>query len=147
MQPISWACHTLRWHQLPSAEHLLQQVTTSHYTSSPSHRPQAQTKHTQGIFRVASSQDMFSLFSPDCPGIHSIDQSGLELKDPLASTPQTLGLRVCTTATLPGLPLSGAFLSEHLQTHIVLHSRPPLALPWKGALALQLPTTAFFFFS
>jgi hypothetical protein len=35
--------------------------------------------------------------SPGCPGIHSIDQAGLELRNPPTSASQVLGLKVCTT--------------------------------------------------
>jgi hypothetical protein len=42
-----------------------------------------------------------SLYSPGCPGIHSVDQAGLELRNPPASASQVLGLKVCiTTAQL-----------------------------------------------
>jgi hypothetical protein len=42
-------------------------------------------------------QDRVSLYSPGCPGIHSVDQAGLELRNLPASTSQVLGLKVCTT--------------------------------------------------
>ena len=38
------------------------------------------------------------LCNPDCPGTHSVDQAGLELRDPPASASQVLGLKVCVTA-------------------------------------------------
>jgi hypothetical protein len=44
--------------------------------------------------------DRVSLCSPGCPGTHSVDQAGLELRDPPASASQVLGLKVC--ASLPG---------------------------------------------
>jgi hypothetical protein len=36
---------------------------------------------------------------PGCPGTHSVDQAGLELRDPpaSASASQVLGLKACTT--------------------------------------------------
>jgi hypothetical protein len=37
------------------------------------------------------------LCSPGCPGTHSVDQAGLELKDPPASASQVLGLKACAT--------------------------------------------------
>jgi hypothetical protein len=46
-------------------------------------------------------QDRVSLYSPGCPGTHSVDQAGLELRNPPASASQVLGLKVC--ATTPGL--------------------------------------------
>jgi hypothetical protein len=35
--------------------------------------------------------------SPGSPGTHSVDQAGLELRNPPASASQLLGLKVCTT--------------------------------------------------
>jgi hypothetical protein len=40
-------------------------------------------------------RDRVSLYSPGCPGTHSVDQAGLELRNLPAS--QVLGLKVCTT--------------------------------------------------
>jgi hypothetical protein len=41
-------------------------------------------------------QDRVSLCSPGCPGIHFVDQLGLELRDLLASASQALGVKgVC----------------------------------------------------
>jgi hypothetical protein len=36
------------------------------------------------------------LCSSDCPGAHSLNQAGLELRNPPASASQVLGLKVCT---------------------------------------------------
>jgi hypothetical protein len=41
--------------------------------------------------------DIISLYSPGCPGTHSVDQAGLELRNPPASTSQVLGLKACIT--------------------------------------------------
>jgi hypothetical protein len=38
-----------------------------------------------------------SLYSPDCPGTHFVDQAGLELRNPPASASQVLGLKACAT--------------------------------------------------
>jgi hypothetical protein len=35
-----------------------------------------------------------SLYSPGCPGTHSVDQAGLKLRNPPASASQVLGLKV-----------------------------------------------------
>jgi hypothetical protein len=43
---------------------------------------------------------MVSLCSPGCPGTHSVDQAGLELRNSPASASQVLGLKAC--ATMPG---------------------------------------------
>jgi hypothetical protein len=42
-------------------------------------------------------QDRVSLCSPGCPGTHSVDQAGLELRDLPASASQVLGLKACAT--------------------------------------------------
>jgi len=42
-------------------------------------------------------QDRVSLCSPGCPGTHSVDQAGLELRNLPASASQVLGLKACTT--------------------------------------------------
>jgi hypothetical protein len=43
--------------------------------------------------------DRVSLCSPGCPGTHSVDQAGLELRNPPASVSasQVLGLKACAT--------------------------------------------------
>ena len=38
-------------------------------------------------------EDRVSLCSPSCPGIHSLDQAGLKLRNPPASASQVLGLK------------------------------------------------------
>jgi hypothetical protein len=45
-------------------------------------------------------RDRVSLCSPGCSGTHSVDQAGLELRNPPASASQVLGLKAC--ATMPG---------------------------------------------
>jgi hypothetical protein len=45
-------------------------------------------------------RDRVSLCSPGCPGTRSVDQAGLELRNPPASASRVLGLKAC--ATTPG---------------------------------------------
>jgi hypothetical protein len=45
-------------------------------------------------------RDRVSLYSPGCPETHSVDQVGLELRNPPASASRVLGLKAC--ATMPG---------------------------------------------
>uniref|UniRef100_A0A8C6I9J9 Translationally-controlled tumor protein n=1 Tax=Mus spicilegus TaxID=10103 RepID=A0A8C6I9J9_MUSSI len=42
-------------------------------------------------------RDRVSLCSSGCPGTHSVDQGGLELRNPPASASRVLGLKACTT--------------------------------------------------
>jgi hypothetical protein len=42
-------------------------------------------------------RDRVSLCSPDCPGTYSVDQAGLELRNPPASASQVLRLKACAT--------------------------------------------------
>jgi hypothetical protein len=42
-------------------------------------------------------RDRVSLCSPGCPGTHSVDQAGLQLRNPSASASQLLGLKACAT--------------------------------------------------
>jgi hypothetical protein len=48
--------------------------------------------------------DRVSLYSPGCPGTHSVDQAGLELRNPPASASRVLGLKACATTTRPVSP-------------------------------------------
>jgi hypothetical protein len=57
---------------------------------------------TPGYTIWGGVQDRVSLCSLGCPGTHSVDQAGLELRNPPASASQVLGLKACaTTARLP----------------------------------------------
>jgi hypothetical protein len=47
-------------------------------------------------------RDRVSLCSPGCPGTHSGDQAGLELRNPPASASQVLGLKACATTARQG---------------------------------------------
>jgi hypothetical protein len=49
--------------------------------------------------------DRVSLYSPGCPGTHSVDQAGLELRNLPASASQVLELKVCATTPSPWLLL------------------------------------------
>jgi hypothetical protein len=42
-------------------------------------------------------RDRVSLCSPGCPGTHSVEQAGLELRNLPASASQVLGLQACAT--------------------------------------------------
>ena len=44
-------------------------------------------------------RDRIPLCSPSCPETHSIDQAGLQLRDPSASASRVLRLKVCATTS------------------------------------------------
>jgi hypothetical protein len=46
-------------------------------------------------------RDRVSLCSPGCPGTHSVDQAGLELRNLPASASQVLVLKACATTARP----------------------------------------------
>jgi hypothetical protein len=50
-------------------------------------------------------RDRVSLYSPGCPGTHSVDQASLELRNPPVSASQVLGLKAWTTTAQPFCPL------------------------------------------
>jgi hypothetical protein len=52
------------------------------------------------VIFILFSQDKVSLCNSGCLGTHSVDQAGLELRDPPASASQVLGLKVCATTPL-----------------------------------------------
>ena len=47
------------------------------------------------LFCFCFFRDRVSLYTPGCPGPHSIDQAGLKLRNPPASASQVLGLKAC----------------------------------------------------
>jgi hypothetical protein len=75
------------------------------------------------------SSRQISLRSPGCPGTHSVDQAGLELKNPPASAFQVLGLKVCDIIAW----LLSNFLKIKTYVHLELdkctdvHLKPPNA--------------------
>jgi hypothetical protein len=54
-------------------------------------------KHKKIVFCFVFFRDRVSLYSPGCPGTHSVDQAGLELRNPPAFASQVLGLKACST--------------------------------------------------
>jgi hypothetical protein len=63
---------------------------------------------------VCFFRDRVSLCSPGCPGTHSIDQVGLELRNPPASASRVLGLKACATTPGYSVPLFNKTLTERL---------------------------------
>jgi hypothetical protein len=48
-------------------------------------------------------RDRVSLYSSGCPGTHSVDQAGFELRNPPVSASQVLGLKARATTARLGL--------------------------------------------
>ena len=69
---------------------------------------------------------MDSLYIPGCPGTHSVDQAGLELRYLPASTSQVLGLKACTTT--PGL---GKLPFDQFSVEVLSLVKTPKASPAK----------------
>jgi hypothetical protein len=59
-------------------------------------------------------RDRVSLCSPGCPGTHSVEQAGLELRNLSASASQVLGLKVCTSTPSGSTGLSSKKIMNHV---------------------------------
>ena len=55
------------------------------------------TKQTNKNNKKQNNASRISLYCPDCPRTHSVDQAGLRVRNLLASASKVLGLKVCTT--------------------------------------------------
>jgi hypothetical protein len=60
---------------------------------------QTNKKNLNFFGRWVGFRDRVSLYSPDCPRTHFVDQAGLELRNPPASASQVLALKACAAAT------------------------------------------------
>jgi hypothetical protein len=58
--------------------------------------------------------DRVSLCSPGCPGTHSVDQAGLELRNPPASDSQVLGIKACAQACATTARLQCTHIKKNL---------------------------------
>jgi hypothetical protein len=75
--------------------------------------------HLSGFFFFLRNR--VSLYSSGCPGTHSVDQAGLELRNPPASASRVLGLKAC--ATMPGyLSAFNENLYEAAYSKLIFHS-------------------------
>ena len=63
--------------------------------------------------------DRVSLCSPGCPGTHSVDQAGLELRNPPACASRVLGLKACAITPI----WSSFFLSFRWSVNCILGIR------------------------
>jgi hypothetical protein len=59
-------------------------------------------------------RDRVSLYSPGCPGTQSVDQAGLEFRNPPASASRVLGLKACVTT-----PGETNFLDVNYKTFVL----------------------------
>jgi hypothetical protein len=66
-------------------------------------------------FSPPPPQDRVSLCSPGCPGTHSVDQAGLELRNPPTSASQVLGLKACATTAQLKMDFVVGFSSSSLK--------------------------------
>jgi hypothetical protein len=91
------------------------------------------------------------LCNPGCPGTHSVDQAGLELRNPPASVSQVLGLKACATTARRVLMsfwhkifLFKPALSSDLPLQVFSILKPPsssLPYPYTPSLSLANPQT------
>jgi hypothetical protein len=92
-------------------------------------------------------RDRVPPYSPGCPGTHSVDQAGLELRNLPASVSRVLGLKACTTTpgTIPFL------FKESLETLSCSSAQASLMIPlpllpdcWNYRRALHLGILSYF---
>jgi hypothetical protein len=101
IQPLLGKCH----HAQLLTAHPLQKLSPWFcFIYLSSHQGPEIGFNIQGTFGSFNSffffRDRVSLCRPGCPGPHSVDQAGLELRNPPASASQVLGLKACTTVAL-----------------------------------------------
>jgi hypothetical protein len=89
--------------------------------------------------------DRVSLYSPGCPGTHSVDQAGLELRNLPASASRVLGLEVC--ATTPGLGTANFnIFSNQVTDFLTQKTNKNSALPTHDSYLSRSPLSAIFSF-
>jgi hypothetical protein len=73
------------------------------------------------VFCFFFFRDRVSLYNLGCPGTHSVDQAGLEHRNPPASASQVLGLKACATIAQLWLFFSRDFIRKTLNrvTYVV----------------------------
>jgi hypothetical protein len=84
------------------------------------------------VFFFGFIQDRVSLYSPGCPGTHSLDEAGLQLRDselrvPPVSASQVLGLKAyATTAQHYSFPQYPSLLSFFIYKTAALFLSEPI---------------------
>ncbi|GAB1297311.1 Neuroblastoma-amplified sequence [Apodemus speciosus] len=103
-----------------------------------------------------------SLYSSDCPGTHSVDQAGFELRNPPASASQVLGLKACATAAwiftesllcssrLENIHLAGQMMqcsacSDNLPAGAVQKGKPQYRVSYERSIDLVLAASREYF--
>jgi hypothetical protein len=71
------------------------------------------------VFLFWFFRDRVSLCSPGCPRTHSVDQAGLELRNPSASASLVLGLKACATTAWLGIEFLRPLLTLVNPAHLV----------------------------
>jgi hypothetical protein len=82
-------------------------------------------------------QDRVSLYSPGCPGTHSVDQAGLKLRNPPASASRVLGYK-----GVPGFP---KILILKASLHLAISCS--YAIPLQKTKKKKKDLTLFYFLS
>ena len=70
-------------------------------------------------------RDRVFLYRPGCPGTHSVDQAGLELRNPSASASEVPGLKACATTghcPVEKMDFPSAFKNEVLSIRSIKHA-------------------------
>ena len=98
------------------------------------------------IFFGGGFRDRVSLCSPGCPGTHSVDQAGSELRNLPASASQVLGLKACATTPIPGYLKQFVTTVCHVLPIAVLQSPIGKAKPYTTCYQFSLCETHGFHF-
>jgi hypothetical protein len=88
---------------------------------------------------VCLFRDRVSLYSFGCPGTHSVDQAGLELRNPPASASQVLGLGMGDKIRVTTKGWAKMCISEHTCIHLL--TRGWVQFPVLTSASSQLPVT------
>ncbi|GAB1285036.1 Cyclic AMP-responsive element-binding protein 1 [Apodemus speciosus] len=97
--------------------------------------------------QIATLAQEVSLCSPGCSGTHSVDQAGLELRNPPASASQVLGLQVSmpaahATSSAPTVTLVQLPNGQTVQVHGVIQAAQPSVIQSPQVQTVQISTIA-----
>jgi hypothetical protein len=80
-------------------------------------------------FFVLFFRDRVSLYSPGCPGTHSVDQARLELIDPPNSASRVLGLKAWDTTARLGIFIFFFLIRNLFHLYFQCYPKSPLPAP------------------